>query len=296
MDTDEEGKTKRFKAVCRIVAMQYADPTRAGMDLHKFATKLNDSKTYKALRQLMDPSSDLKTIIRQHADALKRIETASSSIAETMNVFVRRSGFLIINRSCIPHLVKKVQRASGGDREATPTSANGDSQERNGSEEVDEQTLITGRNAYRLLETIAKHCPLLYKSYLPDLAKTLVEERDERLVLLALQAFANVALAEPSAFQRDSTVLEAAYKLALDGTPSQAKNAATFIARVPENQEQTLELVKVRTLHLQGQPGSVADADSASAWLVAGTGGHTVGILRKQTAISPQCVEEAGQV
>ena len=262
MDTDQEGKTARFKAVSRIVAMQYADPTRAGMDLHKFATKLNDSKTYKSLRKLMDPSSDLKTIIRHHADALKRIETASSSIAETMNVFVRRSGFLIINRSCIPHLVKKVQKASGGGREATPSSENGDSQERNGGE-VDEQTMVTGRNAYRLLEIIAKHCPQLYKSYLPDLAKTLVEERDERLVQLALQAFGNVALADPSAFQRDSTVLEAAYKLALDGTPSQAKHAATFIARVPENQEQTLELVKVRTIYSRGQQDSPAETDCA---------------------------------
>lgn len=42
-----------------------------------------------------------------------------------------------------------------------------------------------------------------------------------------------------------SNVLDKAFDLAMDGSPVQAKYAATFLAAVPDNQEQCEDLVKV---------------------------------------------------
>lgn len=42
-----------------------------------------------------------------------------------------------------------------------------------------------------------------------------------------------------------SQVLDKAFDLAMDGPPEQAKYAATFLAAVPDNQEQCEDLVKV---------------------------------------------------
>jgi hypothetical protein len=42
-------------------------------------------------------------------------------------------------------------------------------------------------------------------------------------------------------------VLDRAYQLAINGTPTQAKDAATFVAKVPDNEDQAGELVQVST-------------------------------------------------
>lgn len=63
MDENEEIKTRQINAVIEFLGRTFPDPRRAKDDLHKFA-KMNESRLYVLLKKLMDPQSDLKTILK----------------------------------------------------------------------------------------------------------------------------------------------------------------------------------------------------------------------------------------
>jgi sister-chromatid-cohesion protein PDS5 len=184
----------------------------------------------------MDPSADLRAIGKAHTEALKRIEALSSSLVETFSIFTRRAGLLLVNCSSIRYLFKHIQKASDED-----------AMQENGDDVNDEDSPIAkaASNARLLLETAAKYCPALFVPYLPELAKTLLEETDNTLLQVALHALSTLAVQDPTAFERDAQVLDRAYNLGLEGTPAQARFAATFVVKVPDNEEQAADLVSV---------------------------------------------------
>jgi len=161
---------------------------------------MNDNRLYKLLRTLMDTQSDLKTIIKTHAEALKRIEASSSSILETFTIFIRRSALVIINRSSVPHFFRKIQEAGNMD------SSSGGGDISMDEDEVLLQRERTIKNASicrMLLEMIAKNTPELFIPHLLELSKSLLEEQDEQLVEITLYALSQVVLVQPQAFERD---------------------------------------------------------------------------------------------
>jgi sister-chromatid-cohesion protein PDS5 len=173
---------------------QFPDPVKAEADLHKFA-KLNDHRAVKLLRTLMDPDSDSRTISKNLEEVLKRVEKASSSILDTIAILIRRSGFLLINRSTIPHLFERISRAS----EASQAVLELDEEE-----DADAQVQSFGRIAKSIVETIIKNCPSLLKLYLPQLCQMVQEEKQKSTLELALYGIGAVVAAHPDAFQRDS--------------------------------------------------------------------------------------------
>ena len=175
--------------------------------------------------------------MKSSTEALKRIEALSSTLVETFTTFIRRGSFLLMNSSSIRHLFKRIQKA--GDEAAMQADGEAD------DAEDDTPSKLAARNARTLLETAAKHCPILFGPYTSELAKILLEEEDNTLLQLALHALSTLALQESTAFERDTVVLDRAYSLALEGTPAQAKFAATFVVKMPDNEEQANDLVQV---------------------------------------------------
>lgn len=185
----------------------------------------------------METSADLKSILRAHAEATKRVEALSSGLVETFAIFMRRSGFLLLNTSSIRHLFKRLQAAGDAAME--------------GAEDYESQKQ-TAENARVLLETAAKHCPELFIPYIPELAKALLEETDDTLLQATLHAMSTLVVQKPDAFQRDAKVLGKAYEIALTGTSAQARFAATFVVKMPDNEEQAIDLVRVSRAAIVG--------------------------------------------
>lgn len=185
---------KQAAATSKIA--QFPEPVKAGADLHKFA-KLNDHRTMKLLRTLMDPSSEGRTICKNVEEVLKRIEKASSGILETFAILIRRSGFLLINRSTIPHLLERLSRAA----DLPEQQINGDDEEMN--EHADEQVKSFGESSHFILENIIKNCPVLLKAHVPQLCEILLEQKHEAIVDLALHGLSSVVMHDPASFVRD---------------------------------------------------------------------------------------------
>lgn len=179
-----------------LFTAHFPEPVKAEADLHKFA-KLNDHRTMKLLRTLMDPLSEGRTICKNVEEVLKRIEKASSSILETFAILVRRSAFLLINRSTIPHLLERLSRAV----DLPDQQLNGDDEDMN--ETTDEQVKAFGELARFILDNIIKSCPALLKAHVPQLCEIVLQQKHESIVNLGLHGLSSVVMHDPESFVRD---------------------------------------------------------------------------------------------
>lgn len=60
----------------------FPDPKRAKEDLHKFA-KMNENRLYKLLGTLMDPQTDLKTLLKTYVRRFRAARYAERTPADT---------------------------------------------------------------------------------------------------------------------------------------------------------------------------------------------------------------------
>ena len=82
-----------------------------------------------------------------------------------MTVFLRKCSLRTVNQSSIPTLIRRVQKASENSNYSD-----------------------TARSAECLLTFISKHFPALYKLHVGELTKAIADERNTKLVEIALQA------------------------------------------------------------------------------------------------------------
>lgn len=190
-----------------LTSASFPDTPKAEADLHKFA-KLNDHRTMKLLRSLMDSESEGRTVVKNVEESLKRIEKASSAILETFSIFIRRSGFLLINRTTIPYLLERLSRAAELPGKQLPRNGSEDEDEdAQMDEQADEQVQEFGELARTILEAIIKHCPVLLKAHVPHLCKLVQESKVDSIVTLALHGLSSVTRSDPQAFVRDRCVV-----------------------------------------------------------------------------------------
>ncbi len=209
----------------RRCAGLFADPERAKTDLHAFA-KLNDARIVRLIRTCFDPQTDLKTAVKSRNDALRRIENANAAMLDTLTVFIRSGSYLILNRSSVPTLIRKL---------SAPPSARGkqaasQSQSQAGEGVADVETHRA--SAHELLEFMAKRCPAMLGMHVPELCRALFDEANAVLVQTCVQALAAVAQWNAAKVQLDKKAVERLAKLVLKGTPLQAKYAAKLLAIV----------------------------------------------------------------
>lgn len=202
-----------------VSGMLFGDQDKAKRDMEAFVTA-NEPRMYRNFRAIVDPQSDLRTITKARTELLRRIQQAHSGIFETFTTIIEAAGWMLINRSSITGFVKRLVKPEGRD------------------------PARIAEISKRYLSLIAKECPPMYKSHVDQLVVAINDKKNDVLVEVALQALAALCKLDKDARPKDKKAIERAAKLALTGTPRQAKFASRFIANC-QDVEAATELVTV---------------------------------------------------
>ncbi|MCO5606325.1 hypothetical protein L7F22_060512 [Adiantum nelumboides] len=151
IDENEEAVKNRLALTTKISASQLPDPEKAASDLRKFA-QANEGRIVRLIKACFDPQSDLKTLIKSRADALRRIEASNANLKDTMAAFIRVGSYRIINRSTVPTLLKKLKQ----DRTELPSSQRSSLSFNNGDESQGETQKMASVSIILLIKPIRK--------------------------------------------------------------------------------------------------------------------------------------------
>lgn len=190
--------------------MCFHDWDKARKDLEAFGNS-GDKRVYKLLKTMADPQSDLRAIVKSRNEFLRRIEQSHVNLLGTMSVVADYAAWMLINQSSIPCLISRLQKPEGpyAERIAAVSS--------------------------RYLAFIAKECAPMYKAHIDQLVIVINDKKNDKLIELGLQALAAVSKSNPGSGPKDKRTIERAMKLALTGTPRQAKFASRFISLCSDN-------------------------------------------------------------
>lgn len=118
-------------------------------------------------------------------EALRRIESSASTVLETFKTFIRRASLLLINKSAIPHLLKKVSEYN----------------------DLDEGCQEAARVAETLLSFMAKRLAVMFSSYQDNLVLAADSEDEPRVVKVALMAASELKRVKAESFGEQMCVV-----------------------------------------------------------------------------------------
>ncbi|KAK8847427.1 hypothetical protein IAR55_005285 [Kwoniella newhampshirensis] len=215
VDENAQDVKRRLDFIIDAIArMSFGDVEKAKKDLQGFAA-VNEPRLYKLYKTCVDMQSTLLSVVKARNEFLRRIHQSHEDLLETMSTLVDVSAWNIVNHSSIPPLIKHLQKPNS---EASALAAG------------------------RLLSTLAKEGPPMFKSHVPELVIVLSEKKNEKLVEVALQALAAVCKVYPEIAPSERRTIDRVITIGLEGTPRQAKFAARFLAR-SKDPEACLKLV-----------------------------------------------------
>ena len=128
-------------------------------------------------------------LIISQAEFTRRVEQASSAISSTMTVLMRRASLRLINQSSVPTLIKHVRNGDFNEQSQSQSSAD-----------------VTAKNASLILTCISKYCPAMFRSHVPELVKSVADEKHNQLVEVSLHALSAVLQWDPSLTPTDKCV------------------------------------------------------------------------------------------
>ncbi|KZP25702.1 ARM repeat-containing protein [Athelia psychrophila] len=219
IDADEEAITQRLNAVIQRLAGSFPDRHKASEDLQSFA-KANEQRLYKILKTCTESQTDLKGLVKNTSEFLRRVEQSSPAILPTMTILIRRASLRIVNQSSVPTLLKRVQKGDG----TLPPSLS--------------------HTAQTLLIYMSKNYPALYQLHVGELAKALADEKNPKLVEVSLQALAAVAQLDEKHVPHDKRTLDRVMRYVLDTNARHAKFAARLFAFSKNRDELCAEVVE----------------------------------------------------
>jgi len=120
-------------------------------------------------------------LIISQAEFTRRVEQASSAISSTMTVLLRRASLRLINQSSVPTLIKHVRNGDFSEQSQSQSSAD-----------------VTAKNASLILTCISKYCPAMFRSHVPELMKSVADEKHNQLVEVSLHALSALLRWDPS--------------------------------------------------------------------------------------------------
>lgn len=198
----------KLLGVIQDLTIHWVDRAKAAGDLHMIA-KCNDTRLYRSMRTAMDPSSDLKTIVKSRQEAMKRAEHVCHSALETLVQFLRLGTFRHINTTTVPYLLQKLENPSDNE---------------NDTEDLDR------KNALQVLYLIAKHCPGMVVPHGNTIATSLKPGRDTFFCNASLAALSSVSARKLDSPLKTRAAVESIKEFVLNGTEEQAKYAAKLLA------------------------------------------------------------------
>ena len=106
-----------------------------------------------------------------------------------MTVLLRRASPRLINQSSIPTLIKHVRNGDFNEQSQSQSSAD-----------------MSAKNASIILTCISKYCPAMFRSHVPELVKSVADEKHNRLVEVSLHALSALLQWDPSLTPTDKWV------------------------------------------------------------------------------------------
>jgi sister-chromatid-cohesion protein PDS5 len=232
IDHDEDLVKRKLTDSINQMASQLADAQKTKVDLYAFA-KMNDNRAYKLLRMCFDEATDLKGLIKARTDVLQRIRDKDAGVADTMEHLLRAACLFIVNRSTIPTLIRKLQDSKDvGDVGMTPAGDVGDETQGTilATSAREAELSAARRDSEFLLRAVAKNCPKILTSHVPELVKALSADSNHTLAKESLRALAAVALNEPAAMPVERKAIERFSRYVRLGTMHEAKYAGRLIS------------------------------------------------------------------
>jgi sister-chromatid-cohesion protein PDS5 len=199
MDRNEDQITKVQTQIHRALAAQCPDTQTAVQDLLKFAM-LNDRKLYKLMQSCLNIDSDDRLIRKAYGEFKSRMLKTPGHTATTMCMILRRSAFLILNRSLMPGIYAAA---------ANPVS-------------------VYAAPARELLKVITSSHSSIYRAYLEPIIKD-IKESGLVIAVDNLKAFAIFARSNTDIMPDDADFEESLQCIALKGSPVQVKQAVTIL-------------------------------------------------------------------
>ena len=98
-----------------------------------------------------------------------------------MTILLRRASLRLINQSSIPTLIKCVRNPESCEQSQSQISAD-----------------MSASNASVTLTCISKHCPAMFRSHVPELVKSVADEKRNQLVEVSLHALSALLQWDPS--------------------------------------------------------------------------------------------------
>ncbi|RKP23305.1 armadillo-type protein [Syncephalis pseudoplumigaleata] len=174
-----------------------------------------DVKAQKALLALMQRKAaamkEMQTFIdycrMYNRDARKRIEHASADMSDTFTVLIRRISYDIVHFSLIPCLI---QRGWGADR--------GDASD------------AMRRAARTLLQMLAQVYPFLFRDYVPELVRMVLEEQRDGAAIDGLDILATCSVAYPDMVSLEISAVQFLLDKCRHGAVDEAKQSAILLA------------------------------------------------------------------
>ncbi|KAG0146246.1 hypothetical protein CROQUDRAFT_107255 [Cronartium quercuum f. sp. fusiforme G11] len=222
IDRNEKEVKTQLAQIIRHVSSTFPDPQKTMDELQKCA-KLNDKRIYKVIKILSDPQTDLKALVKTYQEFNRKIEPLSTSLTETLGIFLRRSAYLILNSASVPTLLARLQHP--------PTEDGPD-------EDVTGFSRSKSSTAKILLDMISTSCPVMLKPHIDKLIKALFDASDSsensRLIDACLLGLSELAKTNPDMIPSEPRLVDELIRYALSGTAEQVKYAATVLSTAPD--------------------------------------------------------------
>jgi sister-chromatid-cohesion protein PDS5 len=179
------------------------------------------------------------------AEFTRRVEQASSTISSTMTVLLRRASLRLVNQSSIPTLIKHLRNGDPGEQSQSQNPA-----------------IMSAKNASTILTCISKYCPTMFRPHIPELMKSIADEKHNQLVEVALHALSALLQRDPSLTPADKWVHALLYisrllltspsrfvdrvrRFCLGSDRKRAKYSARLLCHTKDKEELRAEVVEV---------------------------------------------------
>ncbi|KAF9652585.1 ARM repeat-containing protein [Thelephora ganbajun] len=226
IDSNEEEIVKKLDFSIKILAAQLPDSQKAAEDLAAFA-KLNEGRLYSLFKTCTDVQTDLKTLVKSTAEFTRRVEQASSTISSTMTVLMRRASLRLINQSSVPTLIKHVRNGDFGEQSQSQSS-----------------TDMSAKNASIILTCISKYCPAMFRSHVPELVKSVADEKHNQLAEVSLHALSALLQWDPSLTPTDKRFVDRIRRFCLGSDRKRTKYSARLLCYMKDKEDLREEVVE----------------------------------------------------
>ncbi|OAW00054.1 hypothetical protein PTTG_07380 [Puccinia triticina 1-1 BBBD Race 1] len=224
MNQNETQVRTQLADIMRVLSTYFPDSAKALEELHSFA-KLNDRRMYKLFKTMSDEKADLSTLIKAHQEFRRKLKPLSPSFAETLEVFLHKSAYLVANSASVPILLERIKDVVEAENPALDA--------------VDVQPNLPRsicNSAKTVLDMISTDRPAMLMMHVDVIVECITDvaksNMNQSLADACLLALSSIAKADATEIPSHNDIAASMKYFAMEGTPLQAKQAAIVLVKV----------------------------------------------------------------